>query len=98
VGYGSVVDSHPKDGLEGDPLQFRPDCAHCHRLRLEYYRATTEHIKLEGKLKLAALEHDDETVAVLAPEVEQAAAKRSVARQAIKDHEAVAHRADATSA
>ncbi len=72
-------------------MKFIGDCAECQRLWREYSAATTEHIKLEGKLAIAAIARDDESVIRLAPEVECAALTRLAARDAIKAHEHGAH-------
>ena len=72
-------------------MKFIPDCPECQRLWKEYSDATTAHIKLESELDVAALSYNPEIVSVLTPKVEDAAMARLVARDAIRDHEAVAH-------
>jgi hypothetical protein len=67
------------------------DCAECIRLWREYATATTDHIALEGKLRIAVIAHDSARVAAISPEVGQAGLKRSAARDAIKAHEQDAH-------
>jgi hypothetical protein len=75
----------------GRSLTRMDDCLECARLWKEYATATNEHIKFEGKLRIAALAHDSERSAVLGPQVEGLALKRAAARQAIVTHEQVSH-------
>ena len=80
-------------------MKYISECAECQRLWQAYSAATTEHIRLESKLQIAALGHEDNVVVDLTPKVEEAALKRSAARDAIKKHEAEDHPlADATTA
>lgn len=72
-------------------MEFIGKCDECQRLWREYSAATNEHIKLESKLKLAALSRDDEAVIDLTPRVERAGERRLQAREAIRAHEKVAH-------
>jgi len=74
-------------------VTFIQDCVECISLRREYSRATTAHIALEGKLRIAALAHDRERVDTLSPQVESAAVSRAAAREAMKAHEQIAHSA-----
>ena len=62
-------------------------CPECERLWREYEHATMHHVKLEGKLKIAAIQHDAEAVAELALTVDAAAHLRELAREALKRHE-----------
>jgi hypothetical protein len=66
-------------------------CHDCERLWRELALATAEHLRAEDRLKRAALEHDAETLAVLTPKAEAAAAARERARLAIRQHEAMVH-------
>jgi hypothetical protein len=72
-------------------MKFIADCQDCQRLWHEYSTATTTHIRLENRLGVAAITHDEEVIIELTPEVEDAASARSAAREAIKQHEAQAH-------
>jgi hypothetical protein len=54
-------------------------------------RATTDHIRLDGKLRLAALSHDQEVIVVLTRQVENAEEQREWGREAIRKHESTAH-------
>ena len=63
----------------------------CDELWHEYSLATARHIQIDNKLGIAALAHDEESVRKLAPEVEVAVIRRSEAREAVKNHESVAH-------
>jgi hypothetical protein len=54
----------------------------------EYARATTDHIRLDSKLRLAALSHDQAAIVVLTHEVESAEEQREWTREAIRKHEA----------
>ena len=66
----------------------------CQRLRRAYSVATTQHIRVEGKLKLANMCHDTEGIMDLIPQEQEAALKRSVTRYAIEAHERAEHPAD----
>jgi hypothetical protein len=63
-------------------------CDECQRLWQEYSRATTDHIRLDSKLRLAALSYDQEGILVLTRQVEGAEEQREWAREAIRKHEA----------
>jgi hypothetical protein len=67
------------------------NCPECVRLWREYAAATTEHIRLEGKLRIAELSYDAERVAVLRPQVQEASRLRAAARSSISTHEQAAH-------
>ena len=69
----------------------RHDCDECARLWREYGEATTAHIRITGKLQVAALRKDIENIAVITPMLERAEAARSEARLAIRNHESIAH-------
>jgi hypothetical protein len=71
-----------------------PVCEECHRFWQEYASATTEHIRLDSKLRLAALSHEHELIPSLTQEVETAGALRESTREAIRKHEAT-HAEDA---
>ncbi|HUK17675.1 MAG TPA: hypothetical protein VLW65_14725 [Bryobacteraceae bacterium] len=59
----------------------------CQRLWREYAKATTAHIRLESKRKLAELAQDRDALAALAPRVEAAGVTRKATREAICNHE-----------
>ena len=63
----------------------------CQRLWREHASATTEHIRSDNKLRLAALEHDYEAIERLTPGVDSAEKNRSNLRTALADHENAAH-------
>jgi hypothetical protein len=65
-------------------MKFIADCPECQCLWHAYSAATTAHIKLEGKLRIAALSHNEASVIALTPEVDAAALDRSAARTAIR--------------
>ncbi len=67
------------------------DCPECQRLWRDYAAATTEHIRLDGKLRLAALDFDHEQVALLTPQSEAAGNSRKKTREAIRQHERNEH-------
>jgi hypothetical protein len=69
----------------------RPDCEDCQSLWREYYTCTNHHIALDGKLKLAFLDHDRERVELLAPEVKLAEEARLASRDAFKRHKTEVH-------
>ena len=64
------------------------ECGECKRLWREYSTATTTHIGLDGKLRLAALEHDHEAVQRLTFDVETSETNRKSLRDALRRHEA----------
>ena len=66
-------------------------CETCQRLWREYSSATTEHVKLENKLRLAALKRDYEGLKELTLKVEQAVHARETAREDIRLHEVMMH-------
>jgi hypothetical protein len=68
-------------------MKFIADCAECKRLWRELAAATTEHIKLESKLSVAAIAHQAEAIIALTPSLEPAAIRRSAARESIWAHE-----------
>ena len=63
-------------------------CPECNRLWRLYAFATNADIKLNGQVKVAALQHDHESSARLAPASESAAHERESLRHQIKTHEA----------
>ena len=66
-------------------------CAICEGLWREYATATNDHIRIEGKVKAAALRGEDGALPVLTNELENAAQARVTVREAIKRHETEAH-------
>ena len=62
-------------------------CDECQRLWQEYARATTDHIRLDNKLRFAALSHDHEDIPILTKQVESAGAVRESTRESIRKHE-----------
>jgi hypothetical protein len=66
-------------------------CTECLRLWSDYSAATKDHIRLEGKLSIAELSHDDETVRLLAPLVASARSARTAARAAFQTHQRDSH-------
>jgi uncharacterized protein YifN (PemK superfamily) len=69
----------------------RAGCEECQRLWREYAWATTEHIRSDNKLRLAALEHDYEAIKQLTPRTDTAEKSRIDLRAAIAAHENAAH-------
>ncbi len=67
------------------------ECNDCVRLWQEYAQATYRHIELSGKERIAHLQGDRETESRLRAEAAAAEKAREQARQAIREHEAVAH-------
>jgi hypothetical protein len=63
----------------------RPECI---KLWRAYSAATTEHIQLDDKLRLAALKHDLEQIVPLNIQVEAAERARTGARDTIRAHKA----------
>jgi len=66
-------------------------CAICEGLWREYATATNDHIRIEGKVKAAALRGEDEALLILTNELETAAQARVTIREAIKRHDTEAH-------
>jgi hypothetical protein len=66
-------------------------CEECERLWQEYSRATAAHIRFAGKRRIAHLQHDPEMELQLESVVKAAESDRVSAREAIREHEAVAH-------
>jgi hypothetical protein len=62
-------------------------CAECNRLWREYALATNEDIRLDGQMKLAALQHDHGLSEQLALASDAATQQRKSLRQQIKEHE-----------
>lgn len=63
------------------------NCQECTRLWNEYALATRHYLKIEGKLQIADISHDDRTVAQLRPMLDEAAAERIELRRLIEQHE-----------
>ena len=66
-------------------------CSHCQDLWRGYSEATTAHIRLDNKLKTAALKHDREAVELLRRDCDAAEQARREAREAMRRHEESAH-------
>ncbi len=66
-------------------------CVECVRLWRKYADATTAHIRLGGRLQIASLARNTTAMSELAKRTRRAFQLRQTARQAIADHEAVAH-------
>ena len=63
-------------------------CPECNRLWRDYAFATNADIKLNGQIKIAALNHDAELSEQLAPASDVATHERESLRRQIKNHEA----------
>ena len=63
-------------------------CPECNRLWRDYAFATHADIKLNGQVEMAALTHNPELSAQLAPASDAATEERESLRQQIKNHEA----------
>ncbi len=63
------------------------NCQECTRLWNEYALATRHYLKLEGKLQIADISHDEKTVSQLRPMLDEAAAERIALRRLIEQHE-----------
>src|SRR5437868_1749506 len=71
-------------------------CPECQGLWQEHASATREHIRLNSKLQVAALSHDDPAaIQVLNQQVEGTKAQRERTRAAMRKHEATTHLEDA---
>jgi hypothetical protein len=66
-------------------------CEECRDLWRVYGLATTAHIRLQSKLRIAALEDDLDEIAALTPQLEAAEKARADQREAIRRHEQTAH-------
>ena len=67
------------------------DCQECQRLWRDYAQATNTHVRLENKLKTAALKHDHILAAALKTECDAAADARRTTREAVRLHEVEMH-------
>ena len=67
----------------------QPDCEECQRLWRDYGAAILAHVAFENKLRLAALSHETEKIAILTLAAEDAQSKRESLREAIRKHDAV---------
>jgi len=67
------------------------DCDECQRLWNEYSDATMAHVRIQGKLELAELQHDLVAIERLRPGVERARQQRIAAREAIRLHGEAVH-------
>jgi hypothetical protein len=67
------------------------DCAACSDLWSEYGEATQSHFRLEGKLQIAGLSHEYESVKEMMPKVQAAAEARTAIRARIQKHLMEAH-------
>jgi hypothetical protein len=63
------------------------ECQECIRLWNEYALATRHYLKIEGKLQIADISHDEKTVSQLRPMLDEAAAERTELRKLIEMHE-----------
>ena len=63
------------------------NCQECIRLWNEYALATRHYMKIEGKLQIADISHDEPTVSQLRPMLIEAAAERTELRRLIEQHE-----------
>jgi hypothetical protein len=63
------------------------NCQECIRLWNEYALATRHYLKIQGKLQIADISHDEPTVLQLRPMLDEAAAERTELRQLIEQHE-----------
>jgi hypothetical protein len=63
------------------------NCQECIRLWNEYALATRHYLKIQGKLQIADISHDENTVSQLQPMLDEAAAERTELRRLIEQHE-----------
>jgi hypothetical protein len=63
------------------------ECQECVRLWREYGTATTAHVRLDNKLRFAALQDDHPLIHSLTLELEALGEIRHAARDAIRRHE-----------
>jgi hypothetical protein len=66
------------------------ECQECTRLWSEYALATRHHLKLEGRLRIAELSHDQASIDELTPFVKSAFEERAEIRRSIERHESQA--------
>jgi hypothetical protein len=66
-------------------------CDECRNLWRDYAAATSSHIQLDNKLKLAALTGDNAKMGVLTPLTEEAEATRKLLRETIRTHDLQVH-------
>jgi hypothetical protein len=63
------------------------ECQECVRLWREYGSTTTAHVRLDNKLRFAALQDDHPLIQSLTLELKALGAIRSAAREAIRRHD-----------
>jgi hypothetical protein len=73
-----------------------PQCDICNRLWKEHAQVIYSHIRIDGELRLAALQHDADAVCKLAIRLEKTVADRLSTREAIRQHEVEGHSQNAT--
>lgn len=66
-----------------------PSCQECTQLLIDYSAAVFEHVKLEGRLKLAAMRYEAGQYRPAAHATEVAADKRAAAQKKMKEHKAL---------
>jgi hypothetical protein len=67
-------------------------CKECDRLWQEYAEAIRAHLKIIGQHHTAMLQQSSGLIAELEPLCRELGHARALARQAVKDHEAAAHK------
>jgi hypothetical protein len=66
-----------------------PSCRECAQLLIDYSAAVFEHVKLDGQLKLAALQYEADQYRPAAHSAAVAADKRAAAQKKLKEHKAL---------
>jgi hypothetical protein len=69
-------------------MDFDPACEDCRQLLSAYSIATKEHIRLNSKWQIAALEYDLEKAAILKQQTMVAEEARQRARETLRQHQA----------
>jgi hypothetical protein len=72
-------------------MDLNPACEDCLRLLRDCSVATNEHIRLDAKRQIAALEYDLEKAAILKEQTMVAEEARQRAKETLRQHQAEAH-------
>jgi len=76
--------------IRGYPL-LDAKCKRCQALWTKYATVTSDHIRTEGKLRMAELQSELEQIATLTLEADAAGKLRIAGREAIRVHEEESH-------
>jgi hypothetical protein len=72
-------------------MKYYDACPECARLWQEYSKSTADHVRLQGKLRMAELSHDLNSIVELRQRVQFAYEQREGDRAAIRQHQKWPH-------